>query len=302
MKVHLNGATHWASQVPRIADGFRQLGHEVTPHVSDADCVYSNNDHAQVVADKAAGRLKPGAKVILAQLDIPLHVPTFDFAACKRELLAADAVCSISAYGHWQLAHYLDIQSTVIFQPIKPVARSPDLARKPFYRFLHCGRRADSNKRFALGVGALQLLEYTHHDLCLVGNEIGWGDYIGVLNDENLNIVYNSVDFVLCTSACEGLCLPVLEAMSCGVVPVVCRDMTTREELLPPGLFPEYEAIEPTPASIARFIAHFVNDDSGVRLAEMKARLQAHFLANWQEKTSGLGVARRILETYERIA
>lgn len=302
MKVYLNGASHWGSQNPRIADGFRTCGHEVTPYISDASLVYSNDSHAQVIADKVAGNLRPGAKVILTVLDLPLHLgPAFDYAGLKAQLAAADAVCSISQYVQWQLRHYLGVESTVIYQPTKPVQCDPAVRRRPFYRFAHVGRRSDLNKRASLGYAALQLLGYTERDLCLVGNEPGWGDYQGVLNDENLNVVYNSVDFVFTLGLVEGLSLPTLEAMACGAVPVVCCDMTTRTELLPPDLFPEYESVEPDPRSIATFLAGYLNDESGERLIDLQDRLHQHYWTTWADRCWPEAVAGEILKVHETL-
>jgi glycosyltransferase involved in cell wall biosynthesis len=133
-----------------------------------------------------------------------------------------------------------------------------------------------------------------------VGNEQGWGDYCGVLNDENLNRVYNSVDFVLTLGAIEGLSLPTVEAMACGVIPVVHNRMTTRRELLPPEIFPEYNSVDMEPASVARFISRFTNDPAA--MTEMKNRLRAHYQTNWAHKLTGRAVAERILEAAKNIS
>ncbi len=130
---------------------------------------------------------------------------------------------------------------------------------------------------------------------------LGRGKYYGVQSAQSLNEAYNSVNFVLCTSAVEGLCLPVLEAMAVGVVPVVCRDMTTRTELLPPDLFPEYEAVEPDPRSIAVFLSFYLNDESGLRLENLKGRLHDHYQRVWAERVSPAGVAKRVLSVYESL-
>ena len=302
MKVWLNGATHFAGQVPRIAAGFREIGWEVTEYITEADLVYSNNSHEQVIKDKGNGTIKPGAKVILTCLDIPLHLlPGFDMKGLGDQLSAADAVCAISEYGQWQLDHYLGIKSHVIYQPVKPVSYQPEISRKPFYRFAHIGRRTDPNKHFQLGPLALNLLGYTQNDLCLIGNEPGWGDYVGVLNDENLNIIYNSVDFVFCLGKIEGLSLTPIEAAAAGAIPIICNHLTTREELFPTDIFPEYEDVHPTPRSIATFISYFVNEESGDRMREMKFRLRSHFNLNLKEKVSPAGVARRIEAVYKTL-
>lgn len=304
MKVYLNGATHWAGQVPRIADGFRQLGHEVVTDISQADLVYSNNNHRFVLKPRYEGRLAPGAKVILTCLDVPVHLGAgFDFGALGLELKQGDAVCSISEFVQEQLRAIYGIESTVIFQPIKPVSRLGDLTRSLRTSFLHVGRRWDRNKRFDLAIRALQVLGYTEQDLLTVGNEQTWGIHAGTLDDKPLNIAYNKSDFVFTLGHLEGLSLPTLEAMAAGAVPIVCKDMTTRTELLPPDLFPEYEEIEPDPLSIARFIERYTcgNHDHSRSLPELKQRLHAHFEANWRERTSPAGVAQRILDVYKTL-
>lgn len=294
MNVNLHGAVHWGSQLPRIEQGFIELGHQITPYSHEADLIYANNGpYDQILLDKCAGRIR--GKVILTLLDVPLHLgASFDYEKTRAQLAQADAVTVISEYVQWQAKEYLGLDSHVIYNPVKPVYRDPSAQLVNRKRFAHIGRKSDPNKRHALGVHAVQILGYQPSDVYLVGNEPGWGDYCGVLSDENLNRVYNSVDFVLCTSKVEGLLLPCLEAMSAGVIPVTCNDMTTRRELLPPDLFPEYSAVDPEPASVARFIAKYVNEP--VAIAEMKDRLHTHYQTNWAHKLTGRAVAERIVE------
>ncbi len=298
MRVHCIGATFFGGQLDRIEQGFVALGHNLTPHVSEGELVFVNDcaHHKQAVIDKLAGRL-PG-KLILNVQDLPFHLgAAFDYEGVDRLLAHADAVTTISEYVQWQVKDRLGRDSSVVYQPLKPVSLKPiQLGR---YRFLSVGRRSDPNKRAALWVAALQLLGYAPSDVALVGNEPGWGEFYGVLDDVNLSRAYNSADFVLATSALEGLSLPVLEAMAAGVIPVVCRDMTTRTELLPPDIFPEYEEVEPNPPSIARFIARFANNVEA--MTEMRCRLHQHYLDRWAEPTSPVGVARRILGVYETL-
>lgn len=303
MKIYTNGARFHGGQLDRIDRGLTELGHQITPFIQDADLVYSQDSHSQVLRDKAAGALRPGAKVILCCLDVPEHLfgQGYNVNALAAELRQADAVVTISQFGQWQVQTYCGLDSTVIWNPIKQVRCQRGMDEKALWRFMHCGRRADFNKRVALGVQALQLLGYGPQDLLLVGNEPGWGDWRGVLDDRGLEIAYNSVDFVLATSLCEGLCLPVIETMAVGAVPVVCRDLSTREELLPTALFPEFAAVEPNPASVARFIAGLTNEDGGQRLADLKDRLHTHYVAHWADRTSPTGVARAILGVYDTL-
>lgn len=302
MKVCTHGSRFYGGQVDRIDAGFTELGHELTPHNHEADLIFSNDPAAfdQILIDACSGAAID-AKVIFNVQDLPLHIPSFDYAKLKSQLVKADAVTTISEYVQWQVKEYLGLDSHVIYQPMKPVTRDPSVAQvgSPA-RFLHVGRRYDPNKRARLGVGALQLLGHHQHDLFLVGNETGWGDYVGVLDDWGLNSVYNSVDFVLCTSKIEGLCLPVLESMAAGAIPVVCNDMTTRRELLPPDLFPEYNSVEADFISIAYFIARFANNPAV--MAKMKERLHAHYRKEWAHKLTGRAVAERIVEVARGIS
>lgn len=300
-----NSSRFHGSQIQRIEEGFRALGHETTDHVHLADLVFVNNPwFDQIVKDRQSGAIRRDAKVILNVQDLPKHIPDYDVGKLATQLkLGADAVTSISVYTRDSLRAATSIDSTVIFQPIIPVLRNARARarRAPFPRFASVGRRSDPNKRHALAAAALQLLGYTPRDVVLVGNEPGWGDYLGVQSEQNLNVVYNSVDFVLCTSRVEGLCLPVIEAMACGAIPVVCNDMTTREELLPPDLFPEYNDVDPTPQSVARFIARLVNGDDQNLLANLKERLYLHFAETWADRVSGVAVAKAILDVHGRL-
>jgi len=291
-----------ASQIQRIEDGFRLLGHEVTDFVSDAQIVYQNNPwFDQVLVDKAAGRLASGAKIIFNVQDIPFHIPSYPTDRLKQQLQQADAVTAISTTTASDLETLTGISAPVIYQPIMPIVRTGH--RKYPYRVLFIGRVGDPNKRSSIAAHALSILGFTSDQIITVGMEAPFygGAYWGVANHETLNDIYNSVDFVVCTARFGGIELPVIEAMAAGAVPLVLRDLHTREELLPASLFPEYTAVEPSPQSLTRFIASLVNEDSGQRLDAFKERLYQHYLSNWRYKTSSIGVAGRILKVYDSL-
>lgn len=296
MKVSCHASRFHGGQIDRIEAGFVALGHELTPHTHEADLIYANDPghFEQIREDKHMGRIR--GKVVFNVLDIPHHIPDFDTVRLAAQLRGADAVTSISKWTQHCVIEDCGVASEVIYNPIKPVTYKPQPRR---WRFAHIGRRWDRNKFSSLANAAVHLLGFTEKDLALVGSEGGWGDIQGVLSDENLNKVYNSVDFVLAPSLNEGLCLPVLESMAAGVIPVVCRDMTTRIELLPPGLFPEYEDVERNASSVARFVTRFI--DSPERMADMKTRLLSHYRTEWAAKVSGTGVARSITVMYDKL-
>lgn len=301
MKILTYGSRFFGGQVDRIDEGFLQLGHELVKSYRDADLIYTNDGgfYKQLVIDKLHGRIS--GKIIMNVLDIPEHLfPNVDLKDMKNMLLQADAVCSISEFVKWQLEHYLELKSSVIYQPIKPISYKPELRHSNDTHFASVGRRSDPNKRFNLGLGALQYLGMNYGQLALVGNEYArWGTYLGVLKDDQLNEVYNNTDFVLATGKVEGLNLPVLEAMAAGCIPIVCNDMTTRKEILPPDLFPEFDAVNPEIRDVMKFIASFMQDNDARQ--KMKERLHGHFLTNWKDKTSPIGVANSIVKVYESI-
>ena len=299
MKIWTDGARHWAGQVSRIDSGFLKLGHELTHYIEEADLIYSNNPWwDEIIQLKIDSKI--GGKIIFNVLDIPLHIlKEFNLQKLRTQLGYADAVTSISSWTKKELMNHCGIDSSVIYNPIKNVCRDPRVQVTPFFPFCHVGRRFDANKRASIGLNAVSILGYEQKDVCLVGNEGGWGTMMGVLSDEKLNVVYNSCSFVLATGKIEGIGLPAIEAIACGAIPVICNDLTTREEFFPSSIFPEYDFVSPNAASIASFLGYLINNKDIA--GDFQNRLHDHYLKNWRHKMSGLGVAESILNVYKNI-
>lgn len=300
MKVHgSTSADFYAAQWPRIAQGFIELGHTITNVAHEADLIYVNNPpFTQALKDRLSGAK---GKLIFNTLDVPWHhIATFDAGALKAQLAQADAVTAISATTARDIEQVTGIRPTVVYNPVMPVTRAPLLRTNRYARFASVGRKSDPNKRTSLAYNALQLLGIERECVALVGADPGWGAYLGVLSDENVNRVYNSVDFVLVPSHFGGIELPMIESMAAGVIPVVCNDLWTRAEFLLPALFPEYDDVAPNAQSIARFIAQYLED--GTRMADMKERLHSHYAAQWAHHFSPQGVAGAILRVYDSIS
>lgn len=296
MKIYCEGSRFFGGQIERIESGFVQFGHELTTRISEADLLYCNNPwFEQLIKDKTEGRLK--GKLIFNVLDIPEHIiGQFDTVKLQLQLMAADKVTSISQWTRGRVENHCAVQSSVIWNPIKPIIRKP--RNSGLWPFISVGRRSDFNKRSQIWTSALQMLGIDHKDVALIGNEPWiWGEYLGVQSDLALNELYNGADFVLATGKIEGLNLPVIEGMAAGIIPVICNDLTTREELLPASIFPEYNNVTPDSMGVAAFVARFLKDQAAME--DMKNRLHQHYLDNWQEKTSPKGVARRILNEYD---
>ncbi len=63
--------------------------------------------------------------------------------------------------------------------------------------------------------------------------ELGLGDRVAIVDgvpEADLPLFYSSADCYVCASRLEGFCLPVLEAMACGV-PLVCANATALPEV-----------------------------------------------------------------------
>ncbi len=292
MKIFTSGARCVGSQIERIEEGFVQLGHELTQDITSADLIYVNNAwYDEVIAAKQAGQIK--GKTIFTVLDLAPHVSDFPVQKLKEQLKYADHVCTISKFVQQDLKNRAGFDSTVIYQPIKKVYRTG--VKKHNFKAMLVGRVNDPAKKAVESVQALIAAGLNGGDVITVGREQPFygGAWANSVSDEVLNEIYNSVDFVMCMSTSEGMGLPALEAMSVGAVPVLPRDLTTREEFFPTQVFPEYELVKD--AETAKdFMLTLMQDKERIR--EMKTRLVNHFESFWREKLNGVGVAKKILE------
>jgi glycosyltransferase involved in cell wall biosynthesis len=300
VKIYTHGADHVTCQLPRIKDGFIVLGHEITPNIEDADLIYSNNPWwDDIINAKRTGKVK--GKIIFNILDLCPHCQDFPMDRMRAQILEADTITVISETVKKDCLERLNpnLNYNVIYQPKMGVHRT-EVQNKLNYKVLFTGRINDFNKRSALAIRALSLLGYKNSEVAVCGTENGgFGSYLGVLDEEKLNALYNSVDFVVCTSLNEGICLPMIEAAACGAIPIICKDMSTREEFFPSSLFPEYLEVEPNPQSIAKFISRFSQDNDAKE--KFKQRLHFHFLENLEINFNKTFVASKILEIYNKI-
>ena len=155
MNIRTYGSRFYGGQVDRIDVGFLSLGHELAIRDAEADIIFSNDPAAfdEILTARCDGGIR--GKVIFNVQDIPLHIPSFGYARLKDQLVKADAVTTISEYVQWQVREYLGLDSSVIYQPMKPVQRDPSAQLRERKRFAHIGRKSDPNKRHALGVSKL---------------------------------------------------------------------------------------------------------------------------------------------------
>lgn len=297
MKILTYGADAAWCQLPRINKGFESLGHQLTSNPIEADMIYAN-DFARFGVAIGAHTLNPKAKLILNVLDVPEHnISDFDLDGTAKLLAMAGAVTSISEFTKFQVKKYFNMESTVIYQPIMPIEKNNS---EKLYKYIFVGRKYDANKRVAIGVHALWLLGVKGEEVGMVGHEpVDWGVRVGLLDESLMSSIYNGADFSLSLGHIEGLNLPVVEAMAAGIIPVVCNDLTTREELLPSSLFPEYNDVSATASSVSLFIARFMQDNDEKQ--RMKERIYSHYRNNLEEKFKPTSVAQKIIDTYKKL-
>lgn len=292
-------------QIMRIEDGFRALGHEIVSDMRDADLIYQNNFwFDNILAAKKRGEIK--AKIILNVLDVPEHIiDQFDLDKAMRQLKQADAVTSISEFVYYQVEKFFNIKSNIIYQPIMDL---DEIYPHPVggclsKSFLHIGRRTDPNKRFYLV--PLIFKEFTaFHQLYTIGGEqvpeiCREHIHVGDVQPDILAAYYRNASYSFSFGKYEGLNLPVIEAMKFGCIPLVASDLTTRQELLPSEIFPEYNQFYSIP-NIVNFINDLEGDPYGKKL-EFSNRIKNHYETKLKDKFNKISVAKKILDVYNRL-
>ena len=291
------GSMRFTDQAPRIVAGLESLDAIAAPQ--NPDLIYSNDSggYDEAIALKKA---TPSAKLILNVLDIcEPCMPNVDMMKLYGQLSQADAVTVISPYVQSQLHRYFGLASYVIWNPIKDVTPAKRLSGvKPYPQFkaMMVGRLSDSGKRAALGIQGLIHAGFNEHEVAMVGSEFpSWGTRMGVITDDALNDLYNSVDYVVFPSLFEGLGLPLAESLVCGAVPVFCHDLST----LPDFNLPRSWACYPSVYSIASRLKSL---QANPEYREKERELALQIGEGIVEKLSGKAVAQNIVNVYRKLS
>ena len=232
IKVSILGADGYVCQIPRIKEGMKALGHTVTN--DSPNLIYSNDPRGYNEALSLKKRY-PSAYLILNFLDIPWHFPNIQK---QTELLAknyfskADVLTTISFKVQKDLAKFYDKTIHVIYNPIKDVYLDEKIKKNN--TFFYVGRVFDPVKRFSLVRKTLSKIKGGERNIKICGlKDPGFGNYLGIIKDDELNKIYNSSKYVLLPSMAEGLGLPMIEGMVCGAIPITCSDNLTAKEFSP---------------------------------------------------------------------
>ena len=232
IKVSIFGADGYTCQVPRIKEAMKDLGHFLSEE--SPDLIYANDPSGY---NKAIALKKKfsNSYLILNFLDIPWHMPNADKQTkllTEHFLEKADANTVISFKVKNDLSKFLNKKIEVIYNPIKDVSHDENIKKNN--TFLFVGRANDPIKRINLIKESLQKISNNLEKIKICGSENpGFGNYLGIIPDIELNKLYNSSKFVLLPSKAEGIGLPMIEGMICGSIPITCSDNLTAKEFSP---------------------------------------------------------------------
>ena len=151
----------------------------------------------------------------------------------KNYFLKADVITTISFKVKKDISKFYDKRIHVIYNPIKDVYFDENIKKNNI--FLYVGRASDSVKRFNLVRESLLKIKDGEKNIKICGSQNpNFGDYLGIVKDQNLNELYNSSKYILLPSVAEGIGLPMIEGMICGAIPITCSDNLTAKEFSPP--------------------------------------------------------------------
>lgn len=227
MNISTFGTKNWYSaQLPRIEHGFISLGHCIVNEKSNL--IYSNDSGGY--SEAINQREKFGGKLILNVLDVPYLAHNFDewVNENKTKLKKADKITCISHSVKDDIKTHLDLDSEVIYNPIKDIT---NLGFKRFNPFIYAGRANDYGKRFKI---VKEVISKLRSEIIVVGSENpSFGKYLGVVSDKELDYLYNISKYIVFPSKFEGLGLPPIEAVIAGCIPILTNDNKTFLEFWP---------------------------------------------------------------------
>ena len=232
IKISIFGADGYTCQMPRIKEAMQSLGHILSE--DSPEMIYSNDPTGYEKAMHLKKKF-PSSFLIFNFLDVPWHMPNVDKQTkllVEHFLAKSDAVTAISYKVKKDLAKFLDKKIEVIYNPIKDVFYDESIKKNN--TFLYVGRANDPVKRTNLLKQAFSKTVNGIIDIKICGSEDpGFGTYLNVVSDQELNKLYNSSKYLLLPSKAEGIGLTMIEAMICVSLPIACADNKTAKEFLP---------------------------------------------------------------------
>ena len=251
MKISVHGLSPFSDL---IKDGFKKLGHQIS--LENLDLIYAN-DPRGYEKSLILKKQNPNAILIFNLLDIPWHLPNIEKQTqllVKHFLSKADIVTVISFKVKKDLEIFTNIKTHVVYNPRREVFHDDTIKKDG--SFLFVGRANDPVKRIDLVYKSLSKINNGLKNLKICGEQNpGFGTYLGYVPNNELNKLYNASKYVLLTSKAEGIGLPMIEAMICGSIPILCSDNETAKEFSPEDFI-----CDPNPQSIVEKINNLDKD------------------------------------------
>ena len=264
IKVAIFGADGYTCQIPRIKEALKVLGHTLSEE--NPNLIYANDPSGYTKAMVLKKKF-PKSFLILNFLDVPWHYPNVNEQTkllVQHFLNKADAVTAISFKVKKDLSKFFNKKIEVIYNPSKDVFYDSNIKKNN--NFLYVGRANDVIKRVFLVKESLLKIENSINEIKICGSENpGFGNYLGTVDDIELNKLYNLSKFVLLPSKAEGIGLSMIEGMICGSIPITCSDNLTAAEFSPSEFI-----CEPTANSIIKKIEELDKDYENKRQIALK--------------------------------
>ena len=286
IKVSILGSDGYVCQIPRIKEGIKELGHILSDE--SPDLIYSNDPRGYEKALQLK-RKYPKAYLILNFLDIPWHMPNIQKQTellVKNFFLKADVITTISFKVKKDIGKFYDKKIHVIYNPIKDVYFDENIKKNNI--FFYVGRASDPVKRFNLVRESLLKIKDGVKNTKICGSQNpNFGDYLGIIKDQELNKLYNASKYVLLPSSAEGIGLPMIEGMICGAIPITCSDNLTAREFSPPDFI-----CEPYPQSIVNKIEELNKE------YEAKRKIALEFGKKYKIQFDKKNIAKNIINIF----
>ena len=286
IKISIFGADGYTCQMPRIKEAMQNLGHILSE--DSPELIYSNDPTGYEKAMLLKKKF-PSSFLIFNFLDVPWHMPNVDKQTkllVEHFLAKSDAVTAISYKVKKDLAKFLDKKIEVIYNPIKDVFYDESIKKNN--TFLYVGRANDPVKRTNLLKQAFSKTVNGIIDIKICGSEDpGFGTYLNVVSDQELNKLYNSSKYLLLPSKAEGLGLTMIEAMICGSLPIACSDNETAKEFLPKDFI-----CEPNAQSILDKIEELNKE------YDAKRKLALEYGKKYKIQFDKMSIAKKILSVF----
>ena len=286
IKVSILGADGYVCQIPRIKEGMEALGHVLSEE--SPDLIYSNDPRGY---NKALLLKKkyPKAYLILNFLDMPWHISNIQKQTellVKNYFLKADVITTISFKVKKDIGKFYDKEIHVIYNPIKDVYFDENIKKNNI--FFYVGRASDPVKRFNLVRESLLKIKDGEKNIKICGSQNPhFGNYLGIIKDQELNKLYNASKYVLLPSVTEGIGLPMIEGMICGAIPITCSDNLTAREFSPPDFI-----CEPYPQSIVNKIEELNKE------YEAKRKIALEFGKKYKIQFDKKNIAKNIINIF----